>query len=405
MCTLMSRTRAALRLPGMTHRLLILGAGYAGVPAAGRLARRVRADEARVTLVNAAPDFVERPRLHQLATGQSLRSLPLRGFLDPVGADLVVGTAHDIDLNRRELVLDGPDGRRVGYDTLVYALGSTIDTGAVPGVAEHAYSLSSPDAAGRLHARAGEISRRGGSLLVCGGGLTGIEVATELAESYPGLQVTLLSPSAPGQWLSARARRHLERAFDRLGVRVRTGARVEEVRADSVLLSDGILPVDACVWAGGFTVPALARQAGLAVDGRGRVRVDRTLRSLSHPDVYAIGDAAAVPGPWGDSLAMGCRSGGFTGPQVADRIADALSGRTPAPFRFRYLHECISLGRRDGVIQFLRADETPTGAVLTGRVAAAYKEAVLTGATWTFRRPGPYRPRPRRRIVGPVSLA
>ena len=84
-------------------------------------------------------------------------------------------------------------------------------------------------------------------------------------------------------------------------------------------------------------MPDLARASGLAVNAGGRAVVDTTLRSVSHPDVYVIGDAAAAPGAWGEQLAMGCRSGGFTGPQVADIVAARLAGREPKPFRLPLL--------------------------------------------------------------------
>src|SRR5574340_144971 len=169
-------------------------------------------------------------------------------------------------------------------------------------------------------------------------------------------------------------------------------------------------PFDLCVWAGGFSVPALARDCGLDVDASGRVPVDHTMRSVSHPDAYAIGDAAAVSGSWGDSLAMGCRTGGFTGPFAADAIASRVAGIEPNDFHFRYLHECISLGRRHGLVQFLNADQSPKNHILTGRMAIGYKNATLNGATVLFRWPGPCPARRRHvaelgaaQVCGPAS--
>lgn len=379
----------------MTCRIVVLGAGYAGLPAARRLANQVGRDMSEITLVNASDTFLERPRLHQVATGQRPRELPLADVLGD-RVEPLVARVTGLDLDARRVRLDTPDGASsLGYDALVYALGSTVDTGSVPGVAEHAHTLAGGASARRLH-RALAGLRPGSAVTVCGGGLCGIETAAELAESCPGLRVGLVSRTEPGAWLSPRARRHLRRAFDRLGVAV-TEAEVAKVGPDALLLDGGRnLPHDLCVWAGGFTVPSLARDAGLEVNARGRVLVDATLRSVSHPEVYAIGDAAAACGDWGAALAYGCRSGGFTGPYVADAIADRLNGRTPRPFRFRYFHECVSLGRDDAFIQFLRADESPHRYVLTGRPAVWYKNIVLDSAKWLFRRPGPYLPRRRR---------
>ncbi|HEY2765365.1 MAG TPA: FAD-dependent oxidoreductase [Pseudonocardiaceae bacterium] len=378
------------------YRIVVLGAGYAGLPAAKRLARQVHRRGVEVTLISRSPQFVERPRLHQLATGQQVPSLELAELLGRSGARLLVGRVAALDVDRREVLVD-TDGatHRVGYDTLVYALGSTIDVDTVPGVRGNAHTLAGPEQAARFHARATELAGRGGQVLVCGGGLTGIEAATEIAETYPALCVELVSLRRPGWWLAERARRHLDRALDRLDVAVHWGSSIVEVGTDAAALADGTsIRFDACLWAGGFTVPRLARDSGLTVNGCGRIVVDRTLRSVSHRDIYAAGDAAAAAGRWGEAMAYGCRTGGFMGPYVADAVADALAGRTPRPFRFRYIHQCVSLGRHDGLVQFVHpVDESPRRAVLTGGLAVRYKDTTLGSAIWLFRHPGPYLPR------------
>jgi NADH dehydrogenase FAD-containing subunit len=384
----------------MTHRVLVLGAGYAGLPAAKRLARQVRPDEVEVTLVSGAADFLERPRLHQLATGQRLGRVSLSEVLHGSGVRLVVGRVARVDVAARTVTLHRARAERtLDYDTLVYALGSNVDEDAVPGIREHACTLSGTAAASRLGERLRAVAQAHGTVVVCGGGLTGIEAAAEVAESFPDARVHLVSASVPGGRLSDVGRAYLGSVLDDLGVEVSSGARVTAVEAGRLRLAGGpARGFDLCVWAGGFSVPALARDSGLAVRADGRALVDETLRSTSHPEVYVIGDAAAAAGPWGDALAMGCRSGGFTGPYVADTIARRLTGREVTPFRFRYFHECISLGRRRGLVQFLNADESPKARALTGRRAVLYKNATLRGAVLLFRWPGPYLTR-RRHLV------
>jgi NADH:quinone reductase (non-electrogenic) len=368
----------------MTHRVVVLGAGYAGLPAAKRLARQVYAEEVSVTLINASPTFAERPRLHQLATGQKLREVPIAPLLGSA-VRLRVGRVVALDPHAKRLKLG--DGSTVEYDTLIYGLGSTTALSGIPGVADNAFGFTDADSAAQLRDAMSGARR----LVVCGGGLTGIEAAAEFAESFPSLDVELVTSGRPGGWLSDKGQRYLDKSFMKLGVRVRPNARIAAVEADRLVLADGgTVPFSVCIWAGGFTVPELAGESGLAVDDRGRIRTDDTLRSISHPDIYAIGDAAAVPGSWGDSLAMGCRSGGFTGPQVADIVAARLTGAEPRPFRFRYFHECISLGRKRALIQFLRRDETPKNVVLKGRLGIRYKNTVLNSAVTLFRWPGPY---------------
>ncbi|GLY67581.1 NAD(P)/FAD-dependent oxidoreductase [Amycolatopsis taiwanensis] len=387
----------------MTHDVVVLGGGYAGLPAAKRLARQVRHDEVSVTLVTAFPDFVERPRLHQMATGQQVEIVRIADYLERTPVRLVIGSATRIDLAGRTVTVTGSSGSRVvSFDTLVYALGSNVDVASVAGVAENACSLVGTEVAAEVSSGLRAVAERAGRVAVCGGGLTGIEIAAEVAEFFPALDVTLVSRDAPGGWLSDKAQTYLARTFDHLGVAVRTGSRVREVQSGHLTLDDGDrIPFDICLWAGGFRVPTLARDSGLAVNGEDRVLVDKTLESVSHPGIYAIGDAAAVPGPWGCELAMGCRTGGFTGPKVADILAARLAGRAPEPFRYRYIHECISLGRKHGLIQFLNADESPKQRILTGRRAIAYKNMTLNGAKILFRHTGPALAR-RRHLTTPV---
>jgi NADH dehydrogenase FAD-containing subunit len=381
----------------MTYRVVVLGAGYAGLPAARRLAKQVPADVATVTVVSGSASFLERPRLHQAATGQRLRDLPLSPLVGGEDGDgLLVGWVTGIDLAAREVrVRAGREERTVGYDNLVYGLGSTVDVDSVPGIAEHAYTLADEASAARLYDALTGLPQ-GATVAVCGGGLCGIEAATEIAESFPALHVRMVSLTEPGAWLSERAREHVSRAFDRLGVDVLAGTEITKVTDGGLAVADGRdVAHDICVWAGGFAMPSMARDAGLEVNAQGRVLVDETMRSVSHPEVYAIGDAVAVAGSWGAALAYGCRSGGFTGPYAADAIAARLADKTPSPFTFRYFHECVSLGRKDAVIQFLAADETPHQFVLTGRAAVQYKDIVLGSARWLFRFSGPYGPRRR----------
>ncbi|TDD51016.1 oxidoreductase [Nonomuraea terrae] len=364
----------------MTDHIVVLGAGYAGLAAAKRAAARLRRTAARVTLVNASSRFVERVRLHQLAAGRRLAELPLAGLLGGSSVELVVARATGIDLAERTVRLDGPP-YELRYDVLVYALGSGSGGEAVPGVREHAYPLATADEALRLRARLAET----GSVTVVGGGLTGIEAAAELAR--PGLRVELLTTGVAGPGLSARARGHIRRSLALMGVAVREHAPVAKLGPGTLLLDDGTeLPAETVVWAAGFAVPALAADAGLAADGHGRMLVDASLRSLSHPDVFGAGDAAAADRR-GRTARMSCQTGLPMGRYAGEAVADLLTGREPRTARFRFVWQNVSLGRRDGVTQFTRADDTPLDAVMTGRASAAFKEAVTRSTVWFLRHP------------------
>jgi NADH:ubiquinone reductase (H+-translocating) len=135
-------------------------------------------------------------------------------------------------------------------------------------------------------------------------------------------------------------------------------------------------------WTTGFKVPRLARRAGLAVDGRGRMLVDGTLRSESHPDVYGIGDAAAAHTQDGQVLRMGCGPGGLAAACAFHAITARLAGRTPKPLRVKADALCIILGEWDGILQPTDLHGSPRGKVRTGRHVAMIKKAVLRATGW-----------------------
>ncbi|MBB4983876.1 NAD(P)/FAD-dependent oxidoreductase [Streptomyces nymphaeiformis] len=365
------------------HRIVVLGAGYTGMFSAIRLAHRTRRTGVEITLVNPSGRFVERLRMHQIAAGQELPHHRITDLLDGTGVRFVRGAATAIDPEARRVTVDG--GTSLSYDTLVYALGSSTDTGTVPGAAAHAFTLNSPEVAGRLAARLTEVASAGGTVTVCGGGLTGIEAAAEIAEAHPGLHVTLISSEEPCSMMGDKARAYLHRALGRLGVTLVTGVRVAKVLPDAVELADGrTLRSDACLWTAGVKVPSLAADAGIATDDRGLILTDAILRSVSHPRIHAVGDAAAVRLAYGQ-LHGSCQSGLPTAQYTADTIARLVRGKSVKPFRFGYFHQPVSLGRRDAVIQFTKADSSPVGMRLTGRGAVWYKEFVSGSPLTTYR--------------------
>ncbi|MYU07583.1 FAD-dependent oxidoreductase [Streptomyces sp. SID8366] len=373
----------------MQHRVIVLGAGYTGAIAAGRLARRLRREDVALTLVNAEADFVERVRMHQLAAGQELPARPLAAMFTGTGVTLKLARVTAVDADRHTVTVTGARGtaEELPYDTLVYALGSGWHDQGVPGVAEHAHDIAGRPGALRLRARLAQLAA-GAPVVVVGGGLTGLEAATELAEARPDLDVALLVRGELGDRLSAKGRRHLRAVCDRLGVTVREHTAVTAVAADHVTTAGGTtLPAAATVWTAGFAVHPIARATTLETGANGQIVVDRSMRSVSHPRVYAIGDAALALGPGGKPLRMSCASGVPVAWQAADAIAARLSGGKVPVTPVRYFQQCVSLGRRDGLIQFVTADDRAVDRALTGRLAARYKEAVCKAATWGVAHP------------------
>ncbi|MGJ6968373.1 NAD(P)/FAD-dependent oxidoreductase [Streptosporangium sp. G11] len=367
-----------------THQIVVIGGGYTGMFSAIRLAHRTRRLNVQTTLVNPSSRFTERLRMHQIAAGQRLADHQIPDLLAGTGVTFVQGAATAIDTDARRVVVD--DGAAtLDYDTLVYAVGSSTDTGKVPGADIHAFTLNSPQIADRFATRLTEVAKANGAVTVCGGGLTGIEAAAEIAESHPGLNVTLISLDEPATMMGGKARAYLMRAIERLGITLKVGAKVTKVLPDAVELEGGeLLHSSACLWTTGVKVSPLAADAGIAVDERGLILVDATLRSTSHPEIHAIGDAAAVRLAWGQIHGT-CQSGMPTAQYTADAIARRLRGKSVKPFRFGYFHQPVSLGRRDAVIQFTKADDTPGRWYLTGPAAVAYKETVSGSPLTTYR--------------------
>lgn len=384
----------------MQHRIVVLGAGYTGAIAAGRLAKRLRREDVAITLVNAEFDFVERVRMHQLAVGQDLKPRPFSKMFAGTGVELRLAKATAVDVDRKTVaVLDGNGAEELEFDTLVYALGSGWNDQGVPGTAEHALEIASRPGALRLRERLAALEA-GQPVVVVGGGLTGLEATAEIAEARPDLDVALATRGGLGDWLSPRGGRHLRQVFDRLGITVHEHTVVTGVEADHVATADGTsIPAAITVWTTGFAVHPTATATTLEVTGTGQIVVDGTMRSVSHADVYAIGDAAMAMGPGDKPLRMSCASGAPSAWQAADAIAARLTGGKLPNVPIRYFNQCVSLGRKEGLIQYVTADDRAVRRILTGRLAAVYKELVCKGAVWGVANPTMGVPTRRRRVV------
>ncbi|MEB3031604.1 NAD(P)/FAD-dependent oxidoreductase [[Mycobacterium] nativiensis] len=371
--------------PDTRTRVVIIGGGYAGTMAANRLLVRPDID---VTLVNSRPAFVERIRLHQHVAG-NYRADRDYGDLLGDGVQLLIDSAERIDAADRRVQL--ASGTALRYDYLIYAVGSTgAITTSVPGAAEFAYSISEFESAQRLLARLDEVPPEA-PVTVVGGGLTGIEAASELAGQ--GRKVTLVCGGTLGPSLNAAGRRSVAKALHKLGVEVLEEATVAAVRADEVVLFDArVLPSALTVWTAGFGVPDLAAISGLATDTLGRMLTDETLTSIDNPWIAAAGDAVA---PSGRPLRMSCQAAIPLGAQAAETVLARIAGTPPPALDQAFTGQCISVGRSYATVQLARRDDTPIKAFLGGRLAAKVKETICKATVWGIRRegakPGSYR--------------
>ncbi len=356
------------------QRIVIVGGGYAGLLAAARIGRD---EAATVTLVDAQPAFTQRIRLHEALAGSAPKSLAYGAALARRGVKFVQGFVERLDPAQSHVSGRASDGTPLdlGYDTLILALGSSTAV-PLPGVAEHTVRLDHLATLERAAHRLADLAGRSGLVLIIGGGMTGIESATELAERYPGLRITLALSGALGAGYAEKAQAQLAQTMARLTISVREHTSVVGVEAGQAWCADGTaLPFDLCVWCGGFAAPDLARNAGLPVDGQGRVLVDSTLRVPTYPNIFGVGDAAAVEIA-GQPLRMGCVTAMPMGAYAGDSVRRLLHGQEIDPFSFKFAARCVSLGRSEGLLQFTQPDDTPREAVWTGRRATYSKEAI-----------------------------
>src|SRR5690606_32259840 len=380
--------------------VVVVGAGYAGVMTANRLL--AEHPGVAVTVVNPRPVFVERVRLHQVAAGSGTATHELSDLLHP-RATLHVGSAVRIEPHAVSLA----DGTVLRCDAVVYAVGSTSGSDTIPG-AEKTFAVADLDSATALHDARLQADDHT-SVVVIGGGLTGLETVTELAQSHP--RHTHVLVGDPGAGFPANTQRYIRRRLDELGVEVLSGRRVTRVDDGSVALDDGAeIPATLVVRTAGFSVPDLARRSGLPVDEHGRLRVRDTLQTVDGTPIVGVGDSMPIVGvgdavavEGNDHLRMSCQAAMPLGSHGADTVWQLLQGREPAPLSLGFVSTCISLGRDRGVVQLSARDDTPSRWAVRGRLAAPVKEAVVRGTIHSMQQQARGRSLPTRR--GPDTAA
>jgi NADH dehydrogenase len=372
-------------------RVVIVGGGFAGLAAA----RRLGADpvEVEVVVVDQHNFHTFQPLLYQVATAgldPADVAYPIRTVLRRTRhVRFVHGRVSGFDLSARSVLLE--DGQELPYDHLIVASGATAATFGVPGVVEHALflytlddarwvrnqvlaALESADAAAPEETLAPVI-------VVVGGGPTGVETAGAMAELIDiairhdrlrldpdRTRVVLLDAQErllPG--FSAAASAYAERILRARGVEVRLGLGVEAVSAAGVTLAGGeLVTASVVIWAAGVTVDGTVAAGLMGRRGPGgRVVVERDLSLPDHPEVFVVGDAAAVPGPDGPALGEGHLEPDGTrrflpqlaqvaiqsGDHAAHQVVCRLESRPTTSFAYRDKGVMATIGRRSAVAQ------------------------------------------------------
>jgi NADH dehydrogenase len=265
------------------------------------------------------------------------------------------------------------------------ALGSTMDRDSVPGVSDYAYTLtpSGERSAQTLRTVLPELNAAGGRVLIGGGGATGIESAAEFADTFPNLRIHLVTAGKFGDFRNQRVADYMEKSLRRRDIAVQDETTITELRAHEAVTDTGTtIPFDLCLWTGGFKALPLAREAGLAVNERGQILVDPYLRSISHPDIFAVGDAAQPVEEPGVPVRMSSFVAIVMGLHAADNLSRAVRGKAQQPLSFAYYGQAIALGHHDAILFNIFPADKPAWPYLTGRLGFWVREFFVAYNRW-----------------------
>jgi len=369
------------------HRIVVVGGGAAGLELATRLGDRLgRRGRAEIALVDCARTHLWKPLLHEVAAGSLDSGENELSYLAQAhwhGFRYRLGEMAGLDRARKQVYLastfddEGREvtpARSIRYDTLVIAVGSVTNDFGTPGVAEHAVPLETPAQAARfnrrmvnacLRAQAQPGPVRPGQLRVAivGAGATGSELAAELHRTTReviaygldrinpdrDVEIVLIEAASrilPG--LPEHISTSADRLLERMGVEVRTCARVIEVTAEGLKLADGsFVNSELVVWAAGVKGPQVLRGLdGLEINRANQLVVEQTLETSRDPDVFAIGDCAACPWP-GMSTPVPPRAQAAhqQAAHMVRQLERRLRGQRLLPYSYRDFGSLVSLGR------------------------------------------------------------
>jgi NADH dehydrogenase len=359
--------------------VVIVGGGFAGVGCAKRLARH---DDVRVTLVDRNNYHQFQPLLYQVATSQlasshiafSLRKL----FRRHPNVDVKIGEVASVDAATHTVTTT--DGDRYAGDAVVIAAGSVPNFFGTEGAERNALPLYSLDHATRLRSRiigVFEAADRDPRLLdagalnfvVIGGGPTGVETAGALAELYSGV-LSKDYPDVPSEqariilveagpelfpMFKPDIRAYTEKALVKRGVEIMTGEVVESITPLRVKLKSGTeLSAHTLVWGAGLQGNELVRALGIPLEKGNRIAVDGELRIPSHPEVFAVGDIAAITDQKTEQVLPQLGSVALqSGEHAGETIGRIVAGKEAEPFKYHDKGTMAAIGRGSAVVQML----------------------------------------------------
>lgn len=345
----------------MRKQILIVGAGFAGMWAALSAARLADKNQQSIdiTVIAPQPELRVRPRFYESHV-QTLVS-PLMPLFDVTGVKFMRGTVEQILPALKEVSWKDDNGevRLHRYDRLVLASGSHVNRDIIAGAVEHAFDLDQLESAAVLEQHLKDLARQPESdarntVVVCGGGFTGIEMAMELpgrlreilGEDAKTRVVVVERGAQPGGRWSQELRDVIIEASAELGVEWLVNAEVESVDAFGVTLKDGqVIASQTVIWTVGVQANNLTTQIDTPRDRQGRLHVNENLQVLGHDDIYATGDVAyAATDDKGNHALMTCQHAILLGKFAGNNAAASLLNVEPLPYRQEMYVTCLDLG-------------------------------------------------------------
>jgi len=346
----------------MKQHILVIGAGFGGVwsaLSAARLLDKHSRSDVEITLLAPQAQLRIRPRFYESDVHKMFA--PLDGLFDSVGVRFIKGTAEHIDELARTVGYRDEAGRwgTLGYDRLVLAAGSQLARPPVPGLDAHAFDVDQIEAAARLEHHLKSLKNRPSSVarntvVIAGGGFTGIETGTEMPARLRSLLGNdqdirvIIIDRAPqiGATMGDGIRPSIIEASDYLGIEWVVNASVAAVDANGVTLADGRrIESQTVIWTVGFRASPLTQQIASVRDAQGRLHVDENLKVSGQEHVYAAGDVAyAATDDLGNFAAMSCQHAISLGRHAGNNVAADLLGVAPTPYRQPKYVTCLDLG-------------------------------------------------------------
>lgn len=342
----------------MRKQILIVGAGFSGMWAA-RLADKHQNDTIDITVIAPQPELRVRPRFYENAV-QTLVA-PLQPLFDETGVNFLRGTVAQILPDSKEVSWADASGKTHlhRYDRLILASGSHVNRSLVTGADAHAFDLDQLESAAVLEQHLKDLANKEESdarntVVVCGGGFTGIEMALELpgrlrdilgADAKTRVVVVERGPQ-PGARYSEELRNVIIEASAELGVEWLVNTEVESVDATGITLKDGqTIASQTVIWTVGVQANDLTGQIDAPRDRQGRLHVNAQLQVVGHDDIYATGDVAyAATDDKGNHALMTCQHAILLGKFAGNNAAADLLEVAPLPYRQENYVTCLDLG-------------------------------------------------------------